>query len=188
MTISVVWTLAMVASILYSCYAGTTDLLTPALTEGIRNGVSFCLDSGCMMVFWCGLFAVMEASGLANGLTRLLRPLLQRLFPLTAKDKNTFSCLAANVSANLLGLGNAATPMGVRTAQGIAAQSGNAKELACLVVMNTASIQLLPTTVASVRAGLGCSTPMDILPCVLLTSLLSVSAGLLAVHLVFPHD
>ena len=86
------------------------------------------------------------------------------------------------MSANLLGLGNAATPMGIRAAQGIAALPHTWKELARLVVLNTASIQLLPTTVASLRAAYGCTTPMDILPCVLVSSLASVAAGLIALE------
>ena len=134
------------------------------------------------MVFWCGLFGVMEAAGIANALARLLRPLLRRLFPIASKDAHTFSALCANVSANLLGLGNAATPMGIRAAQGIAALPHSKKELARLVVLNTASIQLLPTTVASVRAAYGCAAPMDILPCVLITSAASVVAGLITVE------
>ena len=173
----------MTASVLYSLHAGTAHLLTAALTEGIAAAAEFCLGAGVLMVFWCGLFAVMEQAGIAAALSRLLRPPLKRLFPVTSKDETSFAALSANVSANLLGLGNAATPMGIRAAQGIAALPNASGELACLVVMNTASIQLLPTTVASVRSSLGCATPMDILPCVLVTSVCAVSAGLAAVKL-----
>ena len=175
----------MAASVLYSCYAGTTHLLTTAFTEGLTAAVEFCLSAGTMMVFWCGLFGIIEQAGLAAALSRLLRPVLRPLFPITAKHESVFSALTANVSANLLGLGNAATPMGIRAAQGIAALPNASRELACLVVMNTASIQLLPTTVASVRASLGCGTPMDILPCVLVSSVCSVAAGLTAVRLLY---
>lgn len=185
MTISVLWAVCLVASVLYSCYAGTTHLLTAAFTDGLTAAADFCLSAGVMMVFWCGLFAVMERAGIAASLSRLLRPVLRPLFPVTANHETAFSALTANVSANLLGLGNAATPMGIRAAQGIAALPNASRELACLVVMNTASIQLLPTTVASVRASLGCATPMDILPCVLVTSVCSVGAGLTAVRLLY---
>ena len=183
MTLSVLWTIGMTASVLYSIHAGTSHLLTAALTEGIAAAAEFCLRAGVLMVFWCGVFAVMEQAGIAAALARVLRPLLKRLFPVTSKQNEPFAALSANVSANLLGLGNAATPMGIRAAQGIAALPNAAEELACLVVMNTASIQLLPTTVASVRSSLGCLTPMDILPCVLVTSVCAVSAGLAAVKL-----
>ena len=185
MTISVLWVLCMGASVLYSCYAGTVEALTPALMEGLQGAVTFCTSAGAMMVFWCGLFRVMDRAGLADGLARGLRPVLRRLFPVTAEQPEVFAALSANVSANLLGLGNAATPMGIRAAQGIAALPGAARELACLVVMNTASIQLLPTTVASLRASLGCAAPLDILPCVLVTSVVAVASGLGAVALLY---
>ena len=183
MTISVIWVLGMGAAVLYGCRAGTIPALTPALMEGMTAAVDFCVTAGAMMVFWCGLFAVMETAGLAGAMARLLRPVLGRLFPISAGHPAVFAPLCANVSANLLGLGNAATPMGIRAARGISGLTGADRELGALVVMNTASIQLLPTTVASVRAGLGCGTPMDILPCVLVTSCLSVAAGLAAVWL-----
>lgn len=185
MTLSVLWVVCLAASVLYSCYAGTVHLLTAAFTEGLTAAADFCLSAGVMMVFWCGLFAVMEQAGLAAALSRLLRPVLRPLFPIAAKHETVFSALTANVSANLLGLGNAATPMGIRAAQGIATLPNASKELACLVVMNTASIQLLPTTVASVRASLGSAAPLDILPCVLVTSVCSVAAGLTAVRLLY---
>ena len=94
--------------------------------------------------------------------------------------------LSANVSANLLGLGNAATPMGIRASQEMARLGSPgvaSNELCRLVVLNTASIQLLPTTVAAIRAAEGASAPFDILPAVWVTSILSVATGLLAARL-----
>ena len=93
--------------------------------------------------------------------------------------------LSANVSANLLGLGNAATPMGIRAAQGMARLGGGeaTDELCRFVVLNTASVQLLPTTVAAIRAAAGASEPFDILPAVWLSSGISVAAGLAAAWL-----
>ena len=135
-----------------------------------------------MMVFWCGIFALMEESGLAAALNRLLRPLLGRLFPVTAKHEEAFAPLCANVTANLLGLGNAATPMGIRAAQAMARLPAAQHELARLVVLNTASVQLLPTTVISLRASAGSAAPSDILAPVLVTSLLSVTAGLVSLE------
>jgi spore maturation protein A len=90
--------------------------------------------------------------------------------------------IAANVSANLLGLGNAATPLGIQAAERMAQESkGKATDDLCrFVVCNTASIQLIPTTVAAVRSGAGCQTPFDILPAVWVTSLAAITVGLVA--------
>ena len=116
-------------------------------------------------------------------LSRLLRPVLGRLFPSTQKDKLLAGHLSANVCANLLGLGNAATPMGIQAAKRLAlgAKNGVAGDELCrLIVLNTASIQLIPATVAAVRASLGCQSPFDILPAVWVTSVCSASLGLSA--------
>ena len=125
---------------------------------------------------------LLERSGAAAGLARLLRPLLLWLFPRAAAERETLAALTENLSANLLGLGNAATPAGIRAAQGMARQSGGlpSDELCTLVVLNTASLQLLPSTIASVRAAAGAASAFDILPAVWASSLSSVAAGLLA--------
>lgn len=182
MILSVLWTVGMAASVLYACAVGTLPQLTAALTEGISTAVSFCMTTGAMMVFWCGIFALMEDADIAAALNRLLRPLLGRLFPAAAQHEEAFASLCANVTANLLGLGNAATPMGIRAVQAMARLPRAQHELARLVVMNTASIQLLPTTVISLRAAMGSAAPSDILIPVLLTSLLSVTAGLVSLE------
>ena len=132
-----------------------------------------------------GVVEVWARSGLADGLSRLLRPVLRRLLPRAGDDSETLAALSANVSANLLGLGNAATPAGIRAAQRMAQGCGGvaSDELCRLVVLNTASIQLLPSTVAAIRAGLGCAAPLDILPAVWLSSAVSVTAGLLCARL-----
>ena len=135
-----------------------------------------------VMCLWNGVMSVMKACGLLDGLCRLFRPLLGRLLPRASQDPDTLAALSGNVSANLLGLGNAATPLGVKAAQRMAAGTGGraTDELCRLVVLNTASIQLLPTTVAGVRAALGAESAFDILPAVWTASALSVAAGLLA--------
>ena len=122
---------------------------------------------------------------LPKKLARLLRPILRRLFPDFAGDRGTMDTIAANVSANLLGLGNAATPLGLEAARRMSRRTpGVASDSLCmLVVCNTASIQLIPTTVAAVRMAAGSATPFDILPAVWVTSALSVATGILAAKL-----
>ena len=150
-----------------------------SVMEGAAQAVRFCLTLIGPLCLWSGALELLERCGGAAALSRLLRPLLGRLFPLSAGDEAAFSALTENVSANLLGLGNAATPAGVRCVQRMAA-IGATDELGLFTVLNTASIQLLPTTIASLRAAAGARSPFDILPAVLLASLLSVIAGLTA--------
>ena len=153
-----------------------------AALDGAAAAVELCLSIAGMLCLWTGVMEVMRRSGLAEKLSRLLRPMLRLLFPQVARDRETMDSIAANVSANLLGLGNAATPLGLEAARRMSRCSpGVASDALCmLVVCNTASIQLIPTTVATVRAGAGSAAPFDILPAVWLASGLSVGVGVLA--------
>ena len=128
--------------------------------------------------FFQGTGGALVASVVTALLSRLLAPVLGRLFPGTKSDPRLANSLSANVCANLLGLGNAATPMGIDAARRMKRGNTATDELCRLVVLNTASIQLIPANVAAVRASLGCQQPFDILPCVWITSLLSASLGL----------
>ena len=182
MTMTVIWTGMVVLSILCGLATGRGPEVAAAAVEGTSAAVQLALSIAGMLCLWTGVMEVMRQSGLAGQLSRLLAPLLRRLFPQAAGDRRTMDAISANVSANLLGLGNAATPLGLEAARGLARSSpGTASDGLCmLVVCNTASIQLIPTTVASVRAAQGCQTPFDILPAVWLASALSVGVGILA--------
>lgn len=186
MVMGVVWVFMLAASVASALFLGKLGVLTPAAMEGAGSAVTLCLSLAGALCLWSGLSKVMERAGLTEKLGKLMKPLLSRLFPTAGRDALTLGYLTANVSANLLGLGNAATPMGiaaVKRMQRLAHTSEATDEMCLLIVMNTASIQLLPTTVASVRAGLGAASPFDILPAVWLTSAASVSMGLLAAKL-----
>lgn len=185
MTMAVVWTGMVVVSVLCGLATGRGDQVAAAAVEGAGAAVKLCLSIGGMLCLWMGVMEVMRRSGLADGLSRLLSPVLGRLFPNAAGDRETMDCICANVSANLLGLGNAATPLGIQAAQRMSrGSSGRASDEMCmLVVCNTASIQLIPTTVATVRAAAGSQTPFDILPAVWLASSLSVGVGILVCKL-----
>lgn len=182
LTMTVIWTGMVVISILCGLATGRGPEVAAAAVEGTSAAVQLALSIAGMLCLWTGVMEVMRRSGLADKLSRLLGPVLRRLFPQAARDKETMDSISANVSANLLGLGSASTPLGLEAARRLARRSpGVASDSLCmLVVCNTASIQLIPTTVASVRAAQGCAAPFDILPAVWLASSLSVGVGILA--------
>ena len=169
-------------SLLFGCATGQLSAVSAAALTGAQSAVELCLSMAGAICLWSGVMTLMDRCGLSEKLAGLLRPLLRRILPNASRDSETLAALSANVSANLLGLGNAATPLGIRAATRMAQGCGGvaSDELCRLVVLNTASIQLLPTTVAAVRSAHGCAAPFDILPAVWLSSVLSVSAGLLA--------
>ena len=185
MTMAWIWTGMAVLSILCGLATGRGDLVAAAAVEGAQAAVELCVSIAGMLCLWTGVMEIMRRSGLAEGLSRLLRPVLSLLFPQVSGDRGVMDSISANVSANLLGLGNAATPLGIEAVRRMERKSpGTASDAMCmLVVCNTASIQLIPTTVASVRAAAGSSSPFDILPAVWLASALSVGVGITACKL-----
>lgn len=180
------WAGAVLCGSLFAVWTGSGAETAAALTEGAVKAVELCVAMAGPLALWAGLGTLMDRVGLTMLLAKVLSPVLGRLFPGSRSDPELAGYLSANVTANLLGLGNAATPMGIRAAGRLRDPrdpSLATDELCRLVVMNTASIQLLPTTVAAVRQSAGCASPFDILPCVWVSSALSVSAGLLAAKL-----
>lgn len=182
MTMTVIWTGMAAAAVVCGILTGRGAEVSAAAVEGAAAAVQLGLSMAGMLCLWSGVMEVMRQSGLAEKLSRMLAPVLRLLFPQERKDRAVMDSISANVSANLLGLGNAATPLGLEAARRMARKRpGVASDSLCmLVVCNTASLQLIPTTVAAVRAAAGCRTPFDILPAVWLASGLSVGAGILA--------
>lgn len=185
MAMAWVWTGMVVLSLLFGLFTGRLDAVANAALEGANSAIELSLSMAGILCLWSGVMEIMNVCGLSSALARTFRPLLRRLLPNACRDEETLAAISANVSANLLGLGNAATPLGIRAARRMARGCDGvaSDELCLLVVLNTASIQLLPATIASVRAAAGCRTPFDILPAVWLVSALSVTVGLLTARL-----
>lgn len=169
-------------SILSALLMGKTTAAGNAVMEGIQDALLFGLRLCGALCLWSMVTELLERSGAADMLAKFLRRPLGLLFPKGALDRETLSALTENAGANLMGLGNAATPAGIRAAKGLVRLKAGA-ELNTLVVLNTASIQLLPTTAASLRASLGSVSPFDITPAVWLTSAFSLLVGLTAIRL-----
>ena len=181
MVMSWIFAILLGVSLIFSVLTGNGQALAAAVPEGAQKGFMLAISLGGSICLWSGLGKLMENSGITHKLSALLRPLLHRLFPQSKTDELLSLLLSANICANLLGLGNAATPMGIQAVKRMTdpARPKVANDSMCrLIVLNTASIQLIPATVAAVRASLGCAAPFDILPAVWVTSLCSVSVGL----------
>ena len=182
MAMSLIWTAMVGAAILCGLATGNGPAVAKGALDGAAAGVELCLSMMGVLCLWMGVMEVMERSGIARGLTRLLRPAVRRLYPDFARDEGVMDAVSANLSANLLGLGNAATPLGLEASRLMAQRTpGVASDGLCmLVVTNTASLQLIPTTVASLRSAAGSANPFDILPAVWLASAISVVVGVTA--------
>ena len=191
MLMSWIWCGILVICLFCSAIYGNGAALAAAIPQGAQAGFTLAISIGGSLCLWTGIGRLMDRCGLTDRLSQLLRPLLERIFPGTKTDPILARELSGNICANFLGLGNAATPMGVRAVRRMAKGTVATDEMCRLIVLNTASIQLIPANVAAVRASLGCGTPFDILSAVWITSLCSAGLGVTAAWLlgkVWGHD
>ena len=171
-------------SIIAAIFTGQGDQLAAAIPLGAQNGVTLAISIAGSLCLWSGVGKLMEETGITGKLSRFLMPVISRIFPTAKRNEHFATSLSANICANFLGLGNAATPMGIQAAKALSEGRDCASgELCRLIVLNTASIQLIPATVAAIRANLGARSPFDILPAVWITSLASAGMGLCAAFL-----
>ena len=194
MVMSWVYTGILAISLFFAIITGTGSELAAAVPAGAQSGISLAISISGSICLWTGVGALMERNGMTDKLSTLLSPFLKRVFSSTKKDPALAKDLSANICANFLGLGNAATPMGIKAVKRLKSQRDPTvatDEMCRLIVLNTASIQLIPANVAAIRTSLGCSAPFDILPAVWVTSVCSAGLGVLTAFLlekVWRHD
>lgn len=180
---SYVFGIMIAVSFLFSLISGSADMLNQGIMDSASGAVTLLISISGMLCMWSGFMRIAKDCGLIDKLSRLCAPLLRRLYPDVDVESDAFRYISMNISANLLGLGNAATPLGLNAMKELKKQNPTdtaSDSMLTFVLMNTASIQLLPTTVAALRKSYGSQHPFDILLCVWITSALALTAGLLS--------
>lgn len=184
MVMSKIWCGICIVCLFSAALTGRGSALAAAVGTGAQSGISLGITIAGSLALWTGVGKLMEAGGLMALLSRLLGPALRRVFPDAAGEPEVSRAICGNICANFLGLGNAATPLGIRAVKGMCRTPGRATDEMCrLIVLNTASIQLIPATVAAVRSSLGAQRPFDLLPAVWISSICSAGLGLCAAWL-----
>ena len=178
-----VWAGLMLISIISGFVNGRTGEVSAAIFSGAGNAVTLCISLlGCICLF-SGIMEIAQKSGLSKIIAAAQSPMIRLIFPRLDMNSRAAQAISLNITANLLGLGNAATPMGIQAAKRLRRGRTATNELCRLIVLNTASIQLIPANVAAVRSALGCASAFDILPAVWITSLFSAGLGVCAAWL-----
>ncbi len=179
-----IWMGMIVFSVVYGAANGKMEKVAEAAFGGAQTGVTVCLGLISILVFWMGLMRIAEEAGLVQKLSSLMAPVVRRLFPDVPRDHPAMGYILSNMSANLLGLGNAATPMGIKAMQEL--QKLNPEPtvatpaMCTLLALNTASITLVPTTIIAIRMNFGAVHPADIVAPTLLATVISTGAAILA--------
>lgn len=179
-----IWPFLILLSILFAVCTGNILQVGNAVFTSVTEAVTLTIKMLGMFCFWSGIMQIAKVSGLTDKISKLLSPILNRIFPSIRNDVGTRNAVSMNITANLLGLGNAATPLGIAAMRRLQAQSEHksvaSNDMVLFVVLNTACIRLIPTTAAMLRHEADAAAPMDILPATVLTSLLSCTIGLIA--------
>ena len=167
----------MLASLFVLIYVDPGATLT-TMIDASTDALTLCIELCAVYAVWLGLLEIVDASGLGKKLAKLLRPIIKKLFKIDNEEIEKM--IALNMSANMLGLGNAATPMGIKAMQAMDDKSGVATySMMMLVIVNATSIQLLPSTVIGLRANAGSSDPADIILPTILATIVTTSVGIL---------
>ena len=180
---NILWSVLVLISIAFSIMHATAADTAVAVFSAAQEAVELTLKMLGMFCFWDGIMKIAQRGGVTDCIQKMLTPLLNLLFPNHKNDDTVKRAIAMNMTANILGLGNAATPLGLEAMRRLKAnercKDTATNDMIRFVVLNTASIRLIPTTVAMLRFEAGSASPMEILPLSAIVSLLSCSVGLL---------
>ena len=173
----------MILSVLCSIFLGNGGNLSAAIVDSGAQTIQLLLTLAGVMTLWSGIMKIAEESGLTAIFARLFSPLLRPFFPYLDKNSDAFGSITMNITANLLGLGNTATPLGLKAMRELNELNGYkdtaSDEMVVFVVMNTASLQLIPTMLGSLRQTYGSSAPFEILVPVWISSACALSIALI---------
>lgn len=178
-----IWGSMIIASTLYAAFTGQLELLNEAIFEGARQGVQVTFVLLAFIVFWLGILKVAEEAGLLQALAKILRPLIRFLFPDIPPGHPAEGYILSNMSANFFGLGNAATPMGIKAMQALKTLSPHperaSRSMITLLAINTASITIVPSTVIAYRMAKNSANPSEIVVPAVLASTIGTIAAIL---------
>ena len=185
--IGIIAAVMIAVSVIYSAFFSGIEGVSNAVISSGESAVSLLLSIIGAMATWGGVMRIAQKSGITNAVAKVLKPLIKLLFRNIEEKSETFSAIAMNITANLFGLGNASTPLGIKAMKELekSEQAGETAttNMIMLAVVNSCSVQLVPTTVAALRLANGSASPFEILPCVLIVSVASFIVSVLCVKL-----
>ncbi len=183
---SKIWIWIILFSIAIGLANGNVQEMTSCLFESATNTIETCLTVFGIMSLWSGIMKIAEVSGFIDKLQILVRPFMKLIFPELSPKSPALSLMAMNMTANLIGIGNIATPLGIKAMEYLQRDNPNKKKLSktmmTFLILNTASIELIPTTVVALRASYGSQNPVEVVVPVLIASFISAIGGIILVR------
>lgn len=178
-----IWLWMILSGVVAAAAQGRVELVTQAALTGAKEAVAVCIGLISILVFWMGMMRIAQDAGLLEKLARLLRPLVRYLFPTVPSDHPAMGYILSNISANLFGLGNAATPMGIKAMEELQKSNPDPKTaspaMCTLLALNTSGLTLIPTTIIGLRMKYGSADPAEIIGTTLMATLCSSMVAVL---------
>ncbi|APT47799.1 nucleoside recognition domain-containing protein [Bacillus safensis] len=175
--VNLIWVFLTVIGLVYAMFNGTMQEVNEAVFKGSKEAVTISIGLISVLVFWLGLMKIAEEAGLLNFFSKLCRPFISKLFPDIPPNHPAMGYILSNLMANFFGLGNAATPLGIKAMEQMKALNGGKNEasrsMITFLAVNTSSITLVPTTVIAIRMTYGANQPTDIVGPTILATLIS---------------
>lgn len=177
--INVIWFFILIFGLGFGLITGRGDIVSKSIVSSAGSTVEFVIKLVGLMCIWCGVMKIAEKSGLTEKIAKLLRPILKLIFKDAAKDEKAMGAIVMNLTANMMGLSNAATPFGIKAMEEMDRLNPNkgtaSNDMSLFLVLNAACIQLVPTTVISIRAASGSQNPGEIIiPAIMATTVAAV--------------
>ena len=180
--LNILWPLLIIFSYIYAIFSGNIEQINNAVFEYTESAINLIITLLGTMCLWNGLMEIASNTNLINHLTKLFSPLINFLFPNSKNDKKINKQISMNIIANFLGLGNAATPLGIKAMKSMQEKNPNkdrlTDDMATFIILNTASIQIIPTTVIAIRLSLGSTNPTKIIFAVWISTICAAIVGI----------
>ncbi|EOR23461.1 spore maturation protein [Cytobacillus oceanisediminis] len=181
--VNYIWAALAIIGIVFAAINGTMDEVNKAIFSGAKEAVTICIGLISVLVFWLGMMKIAEQAGLLRKLTNLFRPFVARLFPEIPKNHPAMGYILSNMMANIFGLGNAATPLGIKAMEELKRLNGGkntaSNSMITFLALNTSSITLIPTTVIAIRMNYHSASPTDIVGPTIIATIFSCISGIL---------
>jgi spore maturation protein A len=181
--VNYIWVAMTVIGIVFALFNGTMEDVNKAVFSGAKEAVTLCIGLISVLVFWLGMMRIAEESGLLEKLSKVFRPLVKRLFPEVPTNHPAMGYMLSNMISNMFGLGNAATPMGIKAMEELKKLNGGknsaSRSMVTFLAINTASITIIPTTVIAIRMTYNSASPTEIVVPTIIATILSAFGAVL---------
>lgn len=176
--VNYIWVFMTIVGFVFAMFNGTMEEVNKAIFDGAKEAVTLCIGLISILVFWLGMMRIAQESGLLELLSKLFRPLVKRLFPDVPTNHPAMGYILSNMIANMFGLGNAATPLGIKAMEELKILNGGknsaSRSMVTFLAINTASITIIPTTVIAIRMNYNSASPTEIVVPTLIATIISM--------------